>query len=330
MTRALAATLLSLTCCHPRSKRTASMKPPITVLDAPANLGLRPPRPGVVPGTYRAPAALRARKLIERLGARDGGRVEPPAYSPDPEHETGFRNGKSIQTFSEALAYRTGEIVRIGGRPLVLGGDCSILIGNMLALRTIGRYGLVFIDGHDDYSYVRDRAKYRGLFAAAGLDLALVTGHGPDALVNRRGLKPYVEERDVVLFGFYRDPADGRDYDVDAIEASPIRQFRIDKLRRDGVRAAAEEARGVIEARGLDGFWIHVDTDVLDLTEMPAVDSPNDHGLTFDELAETLRVFLASPQAVGLEITIYDPDLDPEGVYGDRLADTIVGALSSW
>jgi len=306
------------------------MKPPITVLDAPSNLGLRPPKPGVVPGTYRAPAALRARKLLERLGARDGGRVEPPAYSPDPEPETGFRNGKSVQTFTEALAYRTGEIVRTGGRPLVLGGDCSILLGNMLALRSIGRYGLVFIDGHDDYSYVRDRAKYRGLLTAAGLDLALVTGNGPDALVNRRGLKPYVQERDVVLFGVYRDPADARDYAVEKIDASPIRQFSIEKLRRDGVRAAAEEARAAIEAQGLDGFWIHVDADVLDQSVMPAVDSPNANGLTFDELTETLRVFVASPQAVGVEVTIYDPDLDPDGIYGDRLADTIVGALSSW
>jgi arginase len=33
----------------------------------------------------------------------------------------------------------------------VIGGDCSVLLGNMLALRSRGKYGLLFIDGHNDF-----------------------------------------------------------------------------------------------------------------------------------------------------------------------------------
>ena len=52
-----------------------------------------------------------------------------------------------------ALAERVRAVVQEGKFPFVLGRDCSILIGNMLALRRRGRFGLVFIDGHLDFRH---------------------------------------------------------------------------------------------------------------------------------------------------------------------------------
>src|SRR5688572_15466055 len=106
------------------------MKRPIVVLDAPSNLGLRPPAPGHAPGVYKLPDALRAQGLLARLGALDAGRLEAPPYSPVPEPTTGFRNGTAISSYSLALAERVAEIVRAGSFPLVLGGDCSVLVGS--------------------------------------------------------------------------------------------------------------------------------------------------------------------------------------------------------
>src|SRR5689334_23222053 len=68
----------------------------IALLDAPSNLGLRPPRPGVEPGVVGLPDALRATGLPDRLDVRDMGRVLAPAYSPDDEPVTGFRNGLAL------------------------------------------------------------------------------------------------------------------------------------------------------------------------------------------------------------------------------------------
>lgn len=300
----------------------------LIVIDAPSNLGLRPPRPGAVPGVRRMAEVLRQHGLLQRLKAQDGGRIAPPAYSPEPEMTTGFRNGKGIQTFSATLATHTKEVVRSGQFPVVLGGDCSILLGNMLALKSLGHYGLVFIDGHDDFSPTRNPDKYRGILTAAGRDLGLVTGHGPTALTDMQGAKPYVREEDAVLFGMYRDPADTQDFDIDKLEASQIHQFRIERIRKSGLRASAQEAVRLLESKNLDGFWIHVDTDVLDQSVMPAVDSPNPNGFRYEELADVLRVFLASPKAVGIEFTIYDPDLDPSGTYAERLVDMIADAFS--
>jgi len=298
------------------------------VLDAPSNLGLRPPQPGTVPGVAGMAAALRRRGLVSRLGARNAGRVDAPPYSPEPDLRTGFRNGTSIGSYSERLALRIRELVARGEFPVVLGGDCSILLGVALGLKSFGRYGLAFVDGHDDFAPVRRPEEHRGTLAAAGRDLGLVTGHGPEPLTNLQGAAPYVAEADVVVFGSYRDPADEAEFATEAIDATRIHQLPIERVRALGCRPAAQEARSHLESPPLQGFWIHVDVDVLDRTVLPAVDSPNPNGLQAAELVEALRTLLVSPRATGIEFTIYDPDLDPTGTYGDRLAGIVVDALS--
>ena len=89
--------------------------------------------------------------------------------------------------------------------------------------------------------------------------------------------------------------------------------------------AAAERA---LERLGkVDGFWIHVDADVLDAATMPAVDSPEPGGLSFDDLTALLAALVAAPSAVGMEVTILDPDLDPDGHLAASFAAVIEAAL---
>jgi arginase len=112
----------------------------IVLLDAPSNLGLRPPAPGAVPGVYKLAGALRDRRLLERLEAAEGGVVVPPRYQSQWEPGDGVRNEQAIKRFSLRLADRVAALLKQGSFPVVLGGDCSILLGNMLALRRRGRY----------------------------------------------------------------------------------------------------------------------------------------------------------------------------------------------
>jgi arginase len=80
--------------------------------------------------------------------------------------------------------------------PLILGGDCSILLGAVLALRRRGRFGLLFIDGHADF--YQPEANPNG--EAASMDLAFVTGHGPPLLTDLEGRGPLVRmETDVLV-----------------------------------------------------------------------------------------------------------------------------------
>jgi arginase len=299
------------------------MPTPIAVIDAPSNLGLRPPKPNTEPGVKHLPEALRKTGLVERLHAREAGRVEPGPYAPGPNAETGFRNGPAIAKFAEALAAKLAPVLDRKEFALVLGGDCGILLGPTLALKQRGRYGLAYIDGHDDFSYAREYDKYRGRFTAGGLALGLVTGHGPDALVDLKDGKPYVRAEDAIQIGLSRVPSDTQFAVTESFEKSGIKTVTVDDIDRRGARTAAAEARTFLDNAPTQGFWIHVDADVLDGKIMPAVDSPNDRGITFVQLKDILSTLLASPKAIGLEITIFDPDLDPDGKLAAQLARTI-------
>jgi arginase len=91
---------------------------------------------------------------------------------------------------------------------VVLGGDCGILVGNMLALKRIGRFGLAFLDGHLDF---RHPGNSELVGAAAGADLALVTGRGPDRIADIDGLGPLVRDGDVIALGEREDYPEWRD-----------------------------------------------------------------------------------------------------------------------
>ena len=309
----------------PRSGARAAR--PVTLLDVPSNLGLRPPSPGAEPGVRGLAAALRGRGLAERLGAEDAGAIPVPAYVDRSDPATLFRNGPGIIEVSERLAEAVRRHTSDEKLLLVLGGDCSILVGAALGLRAKGRYGLVFIDGHDDFSPLRNLDDYRGWFGAAGMDLGIVTGHTPGGLSDIQGRKPYVREEDVVLFGFSREPDDATYCATELLETTRIHQLPVARVRALGPVEAARQALAALAEQPLDGVWVHLDADVLDRSVMPAVDSPNPDGLRVAQLEAALRVLLEAPNVVGMDVTIYDPEMDPGGVCGDRLADLLVAAL---
>src|SRR5918992_1146071 len=116
---------------------------PIAVIDAPSDLGLR--RTGV----QGLPDALRDAGLMKALdGASYVGRLDVPPFVPRLQGTTDVANAVAIADFARRLAERVGAELDRGHWPLVLGGDCSILLGSALALRRRGRFGLFFLDRH--------------------------------------------------------------------------------------------------------------------------------------------------------------------------------------
>jgi arginase len=60
---------------------------------------------------------------------------------------------------------------------------------------------------------------------------------------------------------------------------------------------------------------------------MPAVDSPQADGLRYDELTALLKAIIASGLVSGMEVTIFDPDLDPDGLLARELATVLANSL---
>jgi arginase len=287
--------------------------PDITIIEAPSNLGLKQ---GSV---EHLPDALLDAGLARRLGARRHARLAVPPYDPRRDPETGILNASRIRDFSVMLADIVAPVVARGSFPVVLGGDCSILLGNLLALRRSGRrHGLLFLDGHADF--YQPAASPTG--EAADMDLALGTGRGPAILTDIVGLRPLVRDEDVALLG-HRDSAQALASGSQALPESLFAQD-LHAVRRVG---AGEAARGAVEhlcRPEIDGFWIHLDVDVLDDAIMPAVDYRMPDGLSWEELETILGAAMRSKRALGIDITIFNPGLDQDG----RIARELVNALA--
>jgi arginase len=292
--------------------------PRYAIIEAPSILGLKPT------GVDRLPAVLLQHGLAEQLRARRAGRVVPTAaYDTKRDPQTLTLNAPGIADYSVQLADAVTDVVERDEFPVLLGGDCSILLGSTLALRRRGRYGLLFIDGHADF--YQPAANPNG--EAASMDLAFATGRGPELLTNLEGLRPLVRDEDVVAFGF-RDAHEQREYGSQPL---PPTVFALDlqEVRRLGVKPAAQRAVEHLTAadRPTQGFFIHLDCDVVSDALMPAVDYRIPDGLSWDELRTVLETALASGRAVGIEITIYNPSLDADGSSGRELARTLIKSL---
>jgi arginase len=287
-----------------------------SIIDAPSDLGLR--RTGV----DGLPDALRTAGLLEGLrDVRHAGRVPIPPYVAVRDTSAGVLNPDGIRTVSLDLAERVTSTLDLGRFPIILGGDCSILLGIAVALRRRGRFGLFFIDGHADlYS---PQSEPNG--EVASMELAIVTGREPAVLADLEGRRPLVQEEDVVVFGI-RDAESAAEHGSPDVRQTAMHVFDLADLRQLGPATAARQGLAALESSGAEGFWIHLDADVLNDDVMPAVDYRMPDGLWPEELTETLAVVLASPFAVGMDITIYNPALDTPERNAARL---LAGAVNT-
>ncbi|HEY4017899.1 MAG TPA: arginase family protein [Pseudonocardiaceae bacterium] len=290
----------------------------IGLIAAPSNLGLRPPEPGAVPGCAKAPEALREAGLYHRLmaaGAIDCGVVLPGRYRDDWVAGAGrLRNQDTIVEHCRRLAERLTAVLDEGIAPLVLGGDCGLLIGAALALRRRGRYALVHIDGHTDFRHPGNSARCASL---AGEDLAAAVGLHWPAIGDIDGLGPYFRPEHTIQVGCRAD-------DEGLVETRGLLRAVVTapQIAEDGAELVSSVLAELMMTERLDGYWLHLDVDVLDPSIMPAVDSPDPDGLSATRLMELLTAL--APGASGAEVTVFDPDLDPTGEHAALLA-TLLG-----
>ena len=239
---------------------------------------------------------LRAAGLHALLGCDDAQRVAVPPYDDRRDQATGVLNPDGIAEVARSVAGIVESALQASRLPVVLGGDCSILLGPLLALRRRGRYGLVFLDGHADFQHPADEPNGE----VASLDLALAAGRGPRPLTDLDGLAPLVRAEDVALVG-YRVFDDNDRFGTEHVRDSGITVLDYQELRAGTIPLILDRALATVTRPGLQGFWVHLDVDVLDDAIMPAVDYRHPGGLSWDEAAQLLQGLLSRPGALGLD-----------------------------
>jgi arginase len=214
----------------------------------------------------------------------------------------------------ERLVAATREAVRrsldSGRLPLLVGGDCPVLLGALAAAR---EPGLLLVDGHED-AWPPERSRTG---EASDSEVAIALGRVPGLPASLDGLVPLLTPDAVAMLG----PRDRRELDEAGVESldGAVALFRDDvAVRAAGASTSARDATAALAAAS-SSFWLHVDLDVLRTSDFPAADYLQPGGLTWQELLEIATVALADPRCFGCSVVIYNPDLDPERTSARRI-----------
>lgn len=278
-------------------------------------------------GVALAPAALRRAGLVECLTERLRGRSVVDVGDIDVGALRAERSARSGLLAEEALVRTTGSIREAvgaayasGERPLVVGGDCPVMLGALAAARDrYGGVGLLMIDGHEDgyppHESLSGEAADSELYLALGLPAAGL----PAGL---RELMPLLSPSQVRLLGPRDDATLARD-GVPSLRGTVPIHSDVEVIVR-GPRDVARHAAELV-GEAAPAWWLHVDLDVLSTDAFAAVDYPQPGGLSWEHLASMTDAALATPGCVGWSVAIYNPDLDPDGAGARLIVEYLAG-----
>ena len=276
-------------------------------------------------GSEKAPAALRAAGLVERLQSAgyeviDHGDCAPRLFADDDEHKRA-RNLQEIVAGLNDLKVRAEIAVKSGAFVLVLGGDCAQVIGLLTGARRYYKHvNLLWFDRDADLNTPASTPSGR----IDGMVVAHVIGKGAPELVRFFGESALVREPDVTLFGLERlDPPE-----QEFLSKSPMRHIDAADIQSKGGNAAAHDALAYVHADAHE-FVLHLDTDVIANEEFPAVNVPGSGGLRLEDVRAALTEVAQQKNLLGLDVAQYNPDKDSDGSSAKKLVDLLVEVLSA-
>jgi len=174
---------------------------------------------------------------------------------------------------------------------VVYAGDCVSVIGVLAGLQRMEiDPTLLFFDAHGDFNtWETSPSGFIG-----GMPLAMVTGRGEQTIVTGAGLTPLSDERVFLVGARDLDPGE-----VDALAKSAVTRVSV-----------AELADGLVPGP----LCIHVDLDVVDPTEMPAMNYPAPGGPSLEAVCSVMTQLAATGRVAAVSFSSWNPDLPGAGV----------------
>jgi len=276
-------------------------------------------------GTEKAPQALRAAGLVEKLKnigyeVTDMGDCPPRLFADDEEHRRA-RNLPAIVAALNDLKLQAEIAIKSGALVLVLGGDCAQVIGLLTGARRYYKHlNLFWMDRDADLNTPASTPSGR----IDGMVVAHIIGRGAPELVRFWGETPLVREPDVLLFGLERvDPPE-----QEFLPKSPLRYVYAADIQKKGVAESTRDALSHLHTESRD-FILHLDTDIIAQEDFPAVNVPGSGGLSLEEVRVAFREALSRRTLLGLDVAQYNPDRDPDGSSAQKLVDLLVDGLAA-
>ena len=275
-------------------------------------------------GQERAPDALRAAGLIERLvragiTVTDHGNVARERFRVDAGHR-GARNLAATVRAAQAVADAVESAAGEGSLLLVLGGDCTITLGALAGLQRVEpATGLAYFDGDADLG-TPDAGS--GILDAMGI--AHLLGLAETELTGLFRSRPPLAEQRLAMLGY--DETDPESYRRSVFDARPgLTRYPDHAVREDPVGCA----RGALAALGeTEPLMVHFDVDAVDSGDLPLANFPHyGTGVPLAVAGQVLSVLFAAPSLSAVVLTEVNPSYDPSGDSLDRYLEAVTGAL---
>jgi len=276
---------------------TENASPTYVVLGVPLRAG------SLYPGNENDAQAYRDADLLERLNnagrnAVDAGDLAIPSYLP--HHSVPpVRSWPAPRIVWDLLNQRLTEVLKQPGQtPLLIGCDCSVVVGTARALSNVASNDIhvVYIDGDcDDAAPVSSRCTSAASSAVWFLTHDSAFWNGPP-------LKP-----SQVSFVGWTTPSQSPE--------TGIQSTSLADLRRVGVRQSAQKILAAIPPSA--AILLHLDIDVFRGSDLTAIYFPHTEGLSLEEGKELIGVLLQDPRIRLIEISEYAAlrDLDRSSVH---------------
>jgi arginase len=265
------------------------------------------------PGSENDAKAYRDTRLVQRLEAAgcrvfDEGDVPIPSYLPHHSIPP-IRNWPGPRIAWECVReHVTPYLEQPGHIPLLIGADCSILVGTAQAMMRVYGEGvhILYLDGHIDAVMPQPER----CSSAAMMALWLTTQDSPF----RDG--PTLNPSLVTVIGWSDDQ-----------HSVPmgLQSLPLDEVRRLGPGACARQALQAIPAEA--PILLHVDIDVLNKQEMPASYFPPVDGLSIAEVRELLNIILADARVRIIEVTEYSSLRDLDQTFVAKIGELLSAGL---
>ncbi len=277
-------------------------------------------------GQELAPAALREAGLLDRLVAAgvsvtDSGDLPGAVFQVDHNHPHA-RNLADVLNVARTVTNAVAAVAAAGGRPLVVGGDCTITLGVVAGLRRHRPdVGLAYVDGDADLHEAGDAGS--GILDATGI--AHLLGRGAPELAAFAGPPPLLESARIALVGC--DPREPTEQQRQFIADSGLSISWAYELSADP-EGAARQALAALASAG-SPFLVHFDVDVVDSGDLPLGNFPHyGSGVRLEHAAACLQVLLADPGCAGLVLTEVNPTHDPGGSQLARYVAAVAAAMA--